>query len=69
MEHFPSEVRQRELEWFSLEKSRIWEDLIVAFQYLRGVTRRKGTDSLAVSFVIGREKLFHTKRGESGDFT
>lgn len=30
----------RELRWFSLEKKRLWEELIMAFQYLKGTYRK-----------------------------
>ncbi|PKU40144.1 hypothetical protein llap_9555 [Limosa lapponica baueri] len=42
MEHFCYGDRLRELESFSLEKRRLWGELIVAFQYLKGNYRRDG---------------------------
>ena len=51
MEHLSYKNRMRELGLFSLGKRRLWEDLRVAFQYLKGAIGTKGTRSLGLSVV------------------
>ena len=53
-EHLSYEEAYRELGLFSLEKTRLWRDLIMAFQYLKGPTRKLERDFLQGHVVIGQ---------------
>jgi len=52
--HLSYEDRLTELGLFSLEKRRLWEDLIAAFQNLKGPTKKLERDVLQGCVVIGQ---------------
>ena len=57
LEHLSSGDRLRELSLFSLQNRRIWEDPIVAFQYLWGACIRSETDFIHSLIVIGQGEM------------
>jgi len=49
LKHPSYEDRLRELGLFSLEKRRLWRDLIAAFQYLNGAYRKAGENIFSLA--------------------
>lgn len=48
---------------FSLEKRRLWEDLIVAFQWLKGAYEKGGDRLFSKSCCRTRDNVFKLKEG------
>ncbi|GAB0203618.1 mitochondrial enolase superfamily member 1 [Grus japonensis] len=74
LEHLSYEDRLRELGLFSLEKRRLWRDLIVAYQYLKGAYRKAG-EGLFIrecsdrtrgnGFKLKEEEILYCEGGEA----
>jgi len=54
LEYLSYEDRLRQLGLFSLEKRRLWGDLIASFQYLKGAYRKDGEGLFTRCVVIGQ---------------
>ncbi|PKU46271.1 hypothetical protein llap_3439 [Limosa lapponica baueri] len=67
LEHLSYEDRLRQLELFSPEKRRVWEDLIATFQYFKNVYRC--CPSVKSKALAGAVVIDHIGRCAKGDRT
>lgn len=56
MEYLSHKDRLRNLGLFSLDKRRLWGDLIVMFHYLKGIIKRREREFLYEKIVTGQGK-------------
>jgi len=61
MEHLFCEERLRQLGLFSLEKRRLWGDLIVVFQYLKGAYQKDEDDLFRKAYCDRTRTSFKLK--------
>ena len=57
LEHLPYKDRLRELGLFSLEKRMLWDDLIAAFQYLKGAYKQEGNQLFERVITAGQGEM------------
>ena len=66
LEHLSHADRLKELDFFSLEKRRLWGDLAVAFQYLKEIHKREENQLFAwVDSARTRRNGFKLKEGRT----
>ena len=63
LQHLPYEERLRDTGLFSLEKRRLWGDLTVAFQYMKGAYKQEG-ERLFLRVDSGRTRRNGLKLGQ-----